>query len=813
MASGPVDHRILKAAPALEIVSLDDCLVLATSSVTLRLEGGVGRVVRDRLLPAITANSTRYELVTSLSDLPSQELERIIDHLIAAGILLEAPVDGAREPPAWTQLVAEGLDERQRLADRAGIVRVIVVGSGQVGEAIAGVLASAGIGTVLMEDPFPAYADDLGSGPHENGPTRATVAIERLHSRWPETTFSAPSFAFAREPIMSLVADSHLVITALDPRLSAARTWVNAASLESGVPSLHVSVNGTCCDVGPLVMPGEGPCFVCWRMRAIACRDDFAVAMALEEALDADRQLPDEPRPVLPGIPLWTGGIAGHEALAVTLGIAQPRLAGHVLRLDGINMTDQLHPVVQRPDCPACRKKAPPPRGTVATLADLLTVTPRTTPFDAIAARTVSPVCGIVRKLDRLPKDVAEPELPIIVRAELANSQFRDGNAGFVGCSGKGSDIESARNGALAEALERYAALTWVPTRRVKAVRAELDGPSLHPADLVLFAEDQYDLLSYAPYRDSTVLDWVPAVSLATGGEVWVPLLAAHLGYDVPDRSAFLFPATSNGFAAGSGLTDAALRALLEVVERDAFLRCWCHRIAGSRYDARTVPDSETRDTAASYGRRGVRIDINLLPVDSQASVAMAVGWSQHLPAAVVGLGADLDPVIAARHAVKEVAQVRPALIGRLRQSATRARMAELVSDPTLVAALEDHDLLYADPKTAVTGLHYLLEPPLRAWDIPAAPRDDPATDLEQLVASLIDVAGDALYIDVTPDDVRSLKMTVVKAIVPGFQPIHFGAAEFRLGHSRLFRRSTEGGRHGDLVGRDELNLAPHPVA
>jgi ribosomal protein S12 methylthiotransferase accessory factor len=139
--------------------------------------------------------------------------------------------------------------------------------------------------------------------------------------------------------------------------------------------------------------------------------------------------------------------------------------------------------------------------------------------------------------------------------------------------------------------------------------------------------------------------------------------------------------------------------------------------------------------------------------------------------------------------------------------------MAALTSDPTLVAALEDHDLLYADPKTAVIGLDYLLEPPLRAWDIPAAPRDGHAADLEHLVASLIDVAGDVLYIDVTPDDVRSLKLTVVKAIVPGFQPIHFGAGEFRLGHSRLFRRPTKGGRRGDLVGRDELNLAPHPVA
>ena len=58
---------------------------------------------------------------------------------------------------------------------------------------------------------------------------------------------------------------------------------------------------------------------------------------------------------------------------------------------------------------------------------------------------------------------------------------------------------------------------------------------------------------------------------------------------------------------------------------------------------------------------------------------------------------------------------------------------------------------------------------------------------LPDLVDSLARVAGDVLIVDVTPDDVADLGVRVVRGIVPGFQPIHFGADQARLGHQRLF--------------------------
>jgi ribosomal protein S12 methylthiotransferase accessory factor len=328
------------------------------------------------------------------------------------------------------------------------------------------------------------------------------------------------------------------------------------------------------------------------------------------------------------------------------------------------------------------------------------------------------------------------------------------------------------------------------------------------------------------------LLDWVPGRSLLTGDKVWVPLLAAHLGYDVPSADEFLFPATSNGFAGGATLAHAVVRALLEVVERDAFLISWAHRLAGFRSAAVDVPDAATARLARAYERRGVLLDVYRLPCDSAATVVLAVAWSRTAPAAVVGVGADLNPVLAARRAVQEVGQVRPALRTRLSHPDIAARMARLVEDPSQVETLDDHDLLYADPHAASMGLSFLRDAEVVSWDTPPhqpgvssgsipGPAEghssyDPSAcgeELEQLVASLGRVAEDVVYVDVTPPDVAQLGTAVARGFVTGFQPIHFGANEWRLGGRRLREMPASLGLSDGTISLADLYLDPHPLA
>lgn len=777
MASATEDSRtgagvVLRPAPGLDATDVGDDLVLTTPMASLRLDGGVARVVRDRVLGLVEDGRTRAQLMAGSSADVAGEIDGVLDILVDAGILVEAE-DGTNVL-AWTHLVSSSATERTALTERAAGLRIAIAGSGEIANGLARTLTDAGIGDVHV----------------------GQVGDEK----------SAAAF----------VSGCDLVVTVVDPELSATRVWINAASLAADVPSLHAAILGTRAEIGPLVLPGEGPCYLCWRMRALACADDFPAAMAREEALDRVRHAPAIARPVLPHLVPAVVGALCREVLAATLAISEPRMAGGVLVLDGFVTGETHHPVLPRPDCAACRKKALRPSPGLPTLSVLADQPEATTDFDRIAERSVSPLGGVIRVLDRIAKDIEEPEIPFIVRSELANARFLSGKAGFVGCSGKALTRQAARDGALGEALERYASLTWDPLIRRNATRSELVGPSLDPRDLVLFAGDQYESLPYSPYSPETVLDWVPARSLVTDEEVWVPLLGTHLGYDVPGQDAYLFPATSNGFAAGATLQDAVLSGLLEVIERDAFLLAWAHRLAGRRSPAGSVPDADVTRIADAYARRGVHIDVHCLPTDSAACVVMAVGWSDEAPAAVLGLGSDLDPVSAARDAVLEVGQVRPALRARLRQPATVVRLRELVADPGAVQDLDDHDLLYADPAMATAGLGYLLDAPSQPWQEPA--RADvggrhPPGPLRTLVDSLAVVAEDVLYTDVTTPDVAGLGVSVARGIVPGFQPIHFGADEWRLGGRRLYSVPTAQGPNPSVATRADLNLAPHPLA
>ncbi|MFT3970214.1 MAG: TOMM precursor leader peptide-binding protein [Micropruina sp.] len=804
-----ISARRLVLAAGLEVFDEGADLILASPAGMLRLSGGVADLVRQRLLPALASEPERAALLTALGAAPASEVSRLVDRLIEAGMVSE---QGAQPVPEWLSLVSTDAATRDALAARLAAVRVLLIAGEADAAGLAALAGDAGIGSVERRRPDGLTAADLAG----------------------------------------LVAGRDLVICAVDPGWAAVRTWLNRACLGVGVPALYVAFEGSYATLGPLVLPGEGPCYLCWRMRALACSDDFEVAMAREESLDATRSALH--RPSLPGLREAAWAIVVREMLALTTSALPPELPGTVLLLDQLKRTLTPNPVLPRPDCPACRKRGrPPPAAPSETLTnhvlaaahaagdlelparapddpirpqDLEVPAHRSehvlarnsidqrlpgesTDFDRIAAETVSQACGLIRYLDEVAKPTEEPRQPFIVRAQLANVLFGQGEDAFVTCSGKGMTPTAARDGALGEALERYASLTWTPDRTVHCARDDVPGESLDPRELVLYTDEDADRLGFAGYRDDMALDWVPGRSLVTGGEVWIPFQAATLHGSRWPQAQLLFAPTSNGFAAGPTVEFAAAQALLEVIERDAFCIAWAHRLGTRPYAATTLPDADAAAVAELYRRRGVRIEVQLLPTDGAAYVAMAVGWAAADPAAVVGLGASQDPLVAARSAVLEVGQVRPALRGRLRDPEMRERRARLVEDPSLVAELEDHDLLYSDADAAGERMSHLRTSEAVNWVTPP-PRGN---GLEDLVTSLAVVAGDVLIVDVTPPDVAALGVRVVKGIVPGFQPIHFGADQARLGHSRLFTAPHRWGLRDAPATRADLNPDPHPLA
>ena len=615
---------------------------------------------------------------------------------------------------------------------------------------------------------------------------------------------------FDRDRVRALSEGCRLLIVGWDRGFHAAHHWVNEAALDLGVPALFSELRATTSFAGPLFIPGRSACWMCYRMRVLACEEDFDLAMAYEEHLDRKRQPGLAGRPLLPALPLQLASTLALEALKFLIRLNQPTLVDKVLAFDGLLGETRTHPVLVKPFCPTCSKKKARLHPFGEELLETASRPGQSLP--ELAEILVSEHSGIISDFAAASRDATEPPLPLVWRARLSNHCFLSKvEPTHSSCSGKGMTRNAAWTSCLGEAVERYSGGCWDAEEVVIGRRRDLDGRSLDPAGLALYRPEQYLALPYAPYSEETELRWVRGRSLVHGDEVWVPAIMVFMEYQVHSPQEFLVPVTSNGLAAGPTLADAVLSAIYEVAERDAAMIAWLNRLPGRRYDAALHPDPAVRQLAKSYRRRGVDLALFEMPTDHPIAVFMGIAFQKGGyggPYATVGLGASLDPLSAARSAALEVAQVRPAFRERCRTH-DAARIAELVADPSTVKTLEDHALLYADP--AMAFAFEFLEGGKADW--PDGRVASTSAALSEVLDHFRATGQDVLYVNLTPRDLEPLGLFTVRALLPGFQPIWFGHAERRLCGRRLFELPFRLGLRDARADVDSLNPLPHPIA
>ena len=106
------------AAAGLEMFADGDAVILASPAGMLRLDGGVALAVRQRILPAVENVVDRDDLVRGLDDLPAGEVNRLVDRLVEAGMLVES--DGSAD---WLGLLSTDAATRRALAARWPAIR------------------------------------------------------------------------------------------------------------------------------------------------------------------------------------------------------------------------------------------------------------------------------------------------------------------------------------------------------------------------------------------------------------------------------------------------------------------------------------------------------------------------------------------------------------------------------------------------------------------------------------------------------------------------------------------------------------------
>ena len=354
---------------------------------------------------------------------------------------------------------------------------------------------------------------------------------------------------------------------------------------------------------------------------------------------------------------------------------------------------------------------------------------------------------------------------------------------------GTGADPEAAQLLARAEAAERFALGDPAAVELVRARPGEL-GDHVAPGALQRWSARQLADHPDRP-RDADAAERLWVHASAPGGEPrWVPAEAVIMPFEDPVAGRTL-ELTSSGAAAHATAAAAAERAVLELIERDAFLWTWVQRVSRERIAAASLPAAARaiRDALAAGGRA---VDLVNLTIETCPVVLVVVHDDASLQATCA---AAPTAAAAAERALSEAAM----LLASLRDAALPD-----VRSPREVRTPEDHLALHRGAAARAAAAFLTAAPDgIELGDVRAAA----GTPLEAVRA-----AGEPLLVDLTTP--ATAPFHVVRALVPGLVPLSFGWDREPLGMARLGSplRTADGRVLGRALDLPRLApVAPHP--
>lgn len=150
------------------------------------------------------------------------------------------------------------------------------------------------------------------------------------------------------------LTDVALVVVATDHLRPALNHEINAACHDARVPVMFSYIDGSELTIGPLVLPGESACYLCFDMQdegARHLRDEYLI---YKNSLDRDAPTNGAER---------AGALlaAGWATVAVSRYVPGETdfLVGRILRVETSRMEVMAHRILQIPRCPVCSAVRP----------------------------------------------------------------------------------------------------------------------------------------------------------------------------------------------------------------------------------------------------------------------------------------------------------------------------------------------------------------------------------------------------------------------------------------------------------------------
>ncbi|WGV23974.1 TOMM precursor leader peptide-binding protein [Halotia branconii] len=358
-----LEHIVIHVAPP--DCNDEEAMIFNTTRRTLTVKGQSLHDVENIVLPLLDGSRTIGEIRAAIGEkLTDSSLNQCLEFLINNRLVVEDAVDlDSRayllpQISLYHELGFEQKDVQKHLAN----AKIAVFGLKGSGLVAATNLATAGIGFLrLCDDDFLMMSDQVNKIGAFRDHVQAAQQIEAI------TSLSSANAEVTQTEIVTdsltddatvntLLDDVDLVIVATDAVSVNLAYRLNRLCLKMQRPLLPGGAVGVEGNIGPLVLFQDSPCYLCYRMRSIACAKLPEAELAIEQFLDRERRSQPRLRESLPIAQMLVGSYLALEAVKMILGLAIAT-NGKLLHLDllGTKLTHNV--VLKKPGCPHCSQQ------------------------------------------------------------------------------------------------------------------------------------------------------------------------------------------------------------------------------------------------------------------------------------------------------------------------------------------------------------------------------------------------------------------------------------------------------------------------
>jgi bacteriocin biosynthesis cyclodehydratase domain-containing protein len=558
-------------------------------------------------------------------------------------------------------------------------------------------------------------------------------------------------------------------------------------------PLLTVSFERAGAWIGPFLNLPGAPCPACLTAWRIAVTGEMCTAEAVAQSPRTAALLSEQ---VLLRAEQWATG--QHPADEI-LYVADADISKHTL--------------LAQPGCPHCARPATTAMDSaskealVSRFREDWDRTNTSEPSEDQKAAFLDPLLGPLF-IDEYGAPGLFRDLPVVL-GSIRHLQAVHG--GFRRCEqfsvtfGSGMTESRRRLVAYAEGVERFALSVDSPDIESRR-QSELGPLAFPPAETARFAPEPCADGGARAYDDEAV-DWSWVYEWTADAARLLIHDAIGFRRDLPP-SAFrlIVDPFSSGTAAHHSLALAVHRALLELIERDAFLLTWYLRLPLREVDVGSSSDREVRDVYSYLTERGIELRLYDMRVDF-----------------------DIPSVLICARATRNCGQWRAG--GRLISASTattwdgaiRHSLMEVLGHYSVFALIAPEGDAAVDPATGETrawwpGFGEYFHP--RADDpfsflgnqppkplTRVAEQDGVASSLAWLRGEFLDRGLPVFIRYVAPDAIRRSGLLTIRACVPGLVRLVATRDLVNLGEPRIDRIRARWGAH------EPLNPMTHPIA